>query len=131
MCARIWKNKFPLQEYIYSQGAEAWNLQLNLNGVLELFSRKLSGKWRVSHLVCLTLWPHGLYSLSGSSVHGISQARILDWITISFSRGSSQPRDWTSLSCIKSTDSLLLSHKGSPYIYNNHVKNKPHLFWIN
>ena len=49
------KNKFPLQEYIYSQGAEAWNLQLNLNGVLELFSRNLSGKWRVSHLVCLTL----------------------------------------------------------------------------
>ena len=81
--------------------------------------------------LCPTLQPHGLYSLSGSSVHGISQARILDWITISFSRGSSQPRDWTSLSCIKSTDSLLLSHKGSPYIYNNHVKNKPHLFWIN
>ena len=45
------KNKFPLQEYIYSWGAEAWNLQLNLNGVLEPFSRKLSGKWRVSHLV--------------------------------------------------------------------------------
>ena len=36
----------------------------------------------------------------GSSVHGISQARILDWIAISFSRGSSQPRDWTCISCI-------------------------------
>ena len=32
-------------------------------------------------------------SLPGSSVHGISQARILDWGAISFSRGSSQPRD--------------------------------------
>ena len=29
----------------------------------------------------------------GSSVHGISQARILEWVAISFSRGSSQPRD--------------------------------------
>ena len=32
-------------------------------------------------------------SLPGSSVHGIFQARILEWIAISFSRGSSQPRD--------------------------------------
>ena len=31
----------------------------------------------------------------GSSVHGISQARILEWVMISFSRGSSQPGDWT------------------------------------
>ena len=31
------------------------------------------------------------YSLPGSSVHGISQARILNWVVISFSRGSSQP----------------------------------------
>ena len=34
------------------------------------------------------------------SVHGISQARILEWVAISFSRGSFQPRDWTHLSCI-------------------------------
>ena len=36
----------------------------------------------------------------GSFVHGISQARILEWVAISFSRGSSQPRDWTCISCI-------------------------------
>ena len=34
------------------------------------------------------------------SVHGIFQARILEWIDISFSRGSSQPRDWTQISPI-------------------------------
>ena len=39
-------------------------------------------------------------SLPGSSVHGILQARILEWVAISFSRGSSQPRDWTQVSCI-------------------------------
>ena len=39
-------------------------------------------------------------SLSGSSVHRISQARILEWFAISFSRGSSQSRDWTQVSCI-------------------------------
>ena len=39
-------------------------------------------------------------SPSGSSVYGISQARILEWVAISFSKGSSLPRDWTWVSCI-------------------------------
>ena len=39
-------------------------------------------------------------SLPGSSVHGILQARILEWVAISSSRGSSQPRDWTLISCV-------------------------------
>ena len=38
-------------------------------------------------------------SLPGSSVHGILQARILEWVAISFSRGSPQPRDRTLVSC--------------------------------
>ena len=36
----------------------------------------------------------------GFSVHGILQARILEWIAIPFSRGTSQPRDQTLVSCI-------------------------------
>ena len=39
-------------------------------------------------------------SLPGSSIHGIFQARVLEWVAISFSRGSSRPRDWTQVSCI-------------------------------
>ena len=39
-------------------------------------------------------------SLPGSSVHGIFQAIVLEWIALSFSRGSSQPRDWTQVSHI-------------------------------
>ena len=39
-------------------------------------------------------------SPKGSSVHGILQARILEWVALPFSRGSSQPRDGTSVSCI-------------------------------
>ena len=45
--------------------------------------------------------------LPDSSVHGIFQARILQWVAISHSRGSSQPRDQTLISCI---DSLTLCH---------------------
>ena len=39
-------------------------------------------------------------SLPGSTVHGIFQARILQWVAISFSRRSSRPRDWTQVSRI-------------------------------
>ena len=46
-----------------------------------------------------SLQPHEL-SPPGSSIYGIFQARILEWVAISFSRRSSQPRDWTQVSCI-------------------------------
>ena len=39
------------------------------------------------------------YSLPGSWAHGISQARTHGWVAISYSRGSSWPRDWTRVSC--------------------------------
>ena len=44
---------------------------------------------------CLTLCNPMDCSLPGSSVHGIFQARVLEWVAISFSRGSSWSRDWT------------------------------------
>ena len=50
--------------------------------------------------LCLTIWDLMGCSPQGSSVHGIFQARILEWVTISFSRGSSQPRDQTQFSRI-------------------------------
>ena len=52
----------------------------------------------------LTLWDPMDCSLPGSPVHGISQARILQWVVISFSRGSSRPRDWTHVSCVSCTE---------------------------
>ena len=58
-----------------------------------------------------------LFSPSGSSVPGTLQAIILEWVAISFSRGSSQPRDQTCISCIGrrwQVNSLPLSHQGSP-----------------
>ena len=51
--------------------------------------------------LCPTVCDPVNYSPPGFSVHGILQARILDWVAISSSsRGSSQPRDWTCISCI-------------------------------
>ena len=49
---------------------------------------------------CPTLCDPMDYSLPGSSLHGILQARVLEWGAISFFRESSQPRDWTRVSRI-------------------------------
>ena len=49
----------------------------------------------------LTLYDPMDCSPTGSSVHGILQARIIEWAAIPFSKGSSQPRDQTWVSCIK------------------------------
>ena len=49
-------------------------------------------------------------------VHGILQARILEWVAVPFSRGSSEPRDQTQISCIAGRFCYQLSHQGSPGI---------------
>ena len=49
---------------------------------------------------CPTLFDPMDYSTPGSSIHGILQARILEWIAMPSSRESSQPRDRTGVSCL-------------------------------
>ena len=57
------------------------------------------------------------WSLPGSSVHVIFQARILEWVVISFSRGSSLLRDWTCVSCISYIGKWILTEPpGKPII---------------
>ena len=50
--------------------------------------------------LCLTLYNPTDCNLPGSSIHGIFQASILEWLVIPFSKGSSRPRDWNWVSCI-------------------------------
>ena len=57
-------------------------------------------KWSEVAQLCPTLCDPMNWGLPGSSVHGIFLARILEWVSISFSRGSSQPRDRTWVSHI-------------------------------
>ena len=57
-------------------------------------------KWSEVAQSCPTLCDPMGCSLPGSSVHGIFQARVLEWAAISFSRGSSQPKDRTQVSRI-------------------------------
>ena len=68
---------------------------------------------------CLMLYDPMDYSPPDSSVHGILQARMLEQLAISYSRGSLKHGDWTSVSCMSpalQADSLPLSHQGSSFI---------------
>ena len=62
---------------------------------------------------CPTLCNPVDFSLPGSSVHGIFQARVLAWVAISYSRGSSRPRDQTCISCVSCIDRWILHHQAT------------------
>ena len=57
---------------------------------------------------CPTLCDLTDCSPPGSPLHGISQARILEWVAISSSKGYSRPRDWTRVSCTSCTGRQIL-----------------------
>ena len=79
--------------------------------------RLLDTKWEWSHSVMSDSCDPMDRSSPGFSVHGIFQARILEWVAISFSRRSSWPRDWTQVSRVASRCFTIWAtreaHKGS------------------
>ena len=64
---------------------------------------------------CLTMCNPMDYSPLGSSVYGIFCTRILEWVAISYSRGSSRPRDWTHISCIFCVGRWVIYHWGATW----------------
>ena len=79
-------------------------------------------KWKTESEVaqwCLTLCDPMDCSLSGVSIHGIFQARVLDWVAISFSRVSSWSRDLTQVSYIAGRCFYSLSHQRRPFTYRD------------
>ena len=71
----------------------AWKCRLGDNRVTTLKKSEVAQS-------CPILCDPMDYSPPGSSIHGIFQARVLEWVVIFFSRGSSWPRDQTWVSCI-------------------------------
>ena len=86
----------------YFQFRVAWGATVWWEQVATHFAKEIPFWKKESEVAqsCPTLCDPMDCSLPGSSVHGIFQARILEWIAIPSSRGSSQPKDWTWVSRI-------------------------------
>ena len=89
------KKKVCIYIYIYLQHQDNFFLTKNY-----MFSRLVCVCVCLISRVSMTLCNPMDYSLPGSSVHGIFQARILEQVAISYSSGASWPRDWTWVSCV-------------------------------
>ena len=94
-----------------------------------MFIRASSSSWALILVLCAkslqscTILCNPMdYSLPDCSVHGIFQARVLEWVAISFSRGFFWPRDWTQVSCIGSPVLLPLALPGNPLHSSSSVK---------
>ena len=132
---RLWGNYLPLPNIQWSLAALGTSWPVFLRTLL-LSSRPFplcifpyKDHIRFNVCVCLLsrvqlfVTPWTVCSSSGSSVHGISQATIVEWVAISFSRESSWPRDRTHIPCILCIAGrlhffffLMLSYQGSPVL---------------
>ena len=82
----------------------------------------------VAHL-CQTLYDAMDCSPPGPSAHGISQARILEWVAIPISRESSWPRVWTPISCIAGRFFTVRKIQMSVFINKALLKHMPE-YWF-
>ena len=71
--------------------------------------------------LCPTLCDATNCSPPGSSVHGILQARMLEWVAMPFSRGSSRPRDWIHVYWISCIGRQILYHWGTWEAWTNQL----------
>ena len=118
----------------YNKGSKLNQVQTWLVSSLTSFSTlkfpKLRQGWvsAQSPQSCLPLWDPMDHSLPGSSVHEVSQTRILGWVAVPFSRGSSQLRDRTNISCIFCIVIVFLTTEppGKPWTVADALSDKSH-----
>ena len=92
-------------------------------------------KWsEVKSLSRIQLWDPKDCSLPRSSLQGILQARVLEWVAISFSRGSSWSRDWTHISCIAGRFFTVWATREVPSVFryykHSFVREETEAYWL-
>ena len=83
-------------------------------------------KWLSTHNLEIKLFGRRKYCFFVTSIFYLIFPRILEWVAISFSRGSSLPRNWTWVSCVVGR---FLSYEGSPSISTGNTKQKKKKKW--
>ena len=98
-CCTQYASKFGKLSSAHRTGKCQFSFQSQRKAMPKNVKSKESERSEVTQS-CPTLCDPMDYSLPGSSIHGIFQARVLEWVAISFSRGSLWPRDQTQVSHI-------------------------------
>ena len=100
--AKSWTQLSDFTFTFFNSGINRLGKLINLMGFRRIKKADCFNEIQFSSVAqsCLTLCDPMDCSLPGSSIRGILRARVLEWVAISFSRRSSQPRDQTQVSCI-------------------------------
>ena len=113
-------------DHIQSQGGQGLPTEFGEGVEEECLVRIHKTKWSEVAQSCPTLCNPMDCSPPGSSIHGVFQARVLEWVAISFSRGSSQP--WRTNPGLPHRGQTLyrLSHKSLHQLFNQHFLSNQH-----
>ena len=106
---------------------QKWHTCIQLSSASE--SLKVKSESEVAQS-CLTLCDSMDCSLPGSSIHGIFQARKLEWVAISSSRRSSRPRGWTQASRIVGRCITVWTTREVRKLTSSHFSLAPHSFLL-
>ena len=101
-----------------------WTARRSNQSILKEINPEHSLKVKVTQS-CLTLCNPMDYT-----VYGVLQARILEWVAFPFSRGSSQPRDWTQVSCIAGGFFTSWAIREAPFIEGTDAKTEAPILWL-
>ena len=130
MWGRIWLNPWMIQTskavWVWEHfGLQKWGWTCPWGEMIISQMAELSLKVKCQSLSRVQLCNSMDCRPPGSSVHGICQVTILEWVAIPFSRGSSLLRDWTRVSSIAG-GLYHLSHQGSPELGRVNSRNSNH-----
>ena len=117
-CPEVWQLSLSLQSQLYANSFQySWSINVSLVWILLWICCNILLVSSFNYYdclcecsPCLTLCDPTDSSPPDSSVHGIFYTRILEWVAISYFRGSSWTRDWTCVSCISYTGKEIFYH---------------------
>ena len=108
--------KINNKDLLYTIGNYSQYLVITYNGQKSKKNIYMKVKVLAAHFYDTLCQPMDC-SLPGSSVQGIFQTRIMEWVAVPFSRVCSQPRDWTQVSCIVGRFFTIWATREAIYIY--------------
>ena len=121
---------FPLflcPNILFLQGHQSNWMRFHINDFILTYYYLFVAVYCSVTQLCLTLFNPMDCSLPGSFVHGTLQARIVEWVAMSFSLGSPQPSGWTQAFCIAGRPITIWATREANYLFKDFISNYGHI----